>query len=448
MSDNQKQSNPVGIVILSAALTMLVLASVSYLLLFKIFPLYQVADEVIYFILIRILPITIGFTLVLIALVINPPPTFDRIDEDDTIDVDKFIAPLYVLPIEKDETVVDEIAAASEPIEKEIVAKVITPAVTKAPVVPRPIEPEKIMMGAAVAVTPAPIVPRPIEPEKIMMGAAVAVTPAPIVPRPIEPEKIMMGAAVAVTPAPIVPRPIEPEKIMMGAAVAVTPAPIVPRPIEPEKIMMGAAVAVTPAPIVPRPIEPERIVIGPETTVVVEDGEIYRRLSRSVPFTSYPYPIESTSAVASLLEPVAESSVDTTLDAKYLGVIEDNFENRVKEEFASAKEFNHDLAVSKISFDSEDIYVDKIVESLAGSAFYYKDGTNSIYAIHPFIDYVKADSLYKKMIDSLQLQIGFTSLEGREISLEELLDELKGASDASVVKGSKSVVGFQGALVS
>ena len=425
MSDNQKQSNPVGIVILSAALTMLVLASVSYLLLFKIFPLYQVADEVIYFILIRILPITIGFTLVLIALVINPPPTFDRIDEDDTIDVDKFIAPLYVLPIEKDETVVDEIAAASEPIEKEIVAKVITPAVTKAPVVPRPIEPEKIMMGAAVAVTPAPIVPRPIEPEKIMMGAAVAVTPAPIVPRPIEPEKIMMGAAVAVTPAPIVPRPIEPEKIMMGAAVAVTPAPIVPRPIE-----------------------PERIVIGPETTVVVEDGEIYRRLSRSVPFTSYPYPIESTSAVASLLEPVAESSVDTTLDAKYLGVIEDNFENRVKEEFASAKEFNHDLAVSKISFDSEDIYVDKIVESLAGSAFYYKDGTNSIYAIHPFIDYVKADSLYKKMIDSLQLQIGFTSLEGREISLEELLDELKGASDASVVKGSKSVVGFQGALVS
>jgi hypothetical protein len=425
LSDNQKQSNPVGIVILSAALTMLVLASVSYLLLFKIFPLYQVADEVIYFILIRILPITIGFTLVLIALVINPPPTFDRIDEDDTIDVDKFIAPLYVLPIEKDETVVDEIAAASEPIEKEIVAKVITPAVTKAPVVPRPIEPEKIMMGAAVAVTPAPIVPRPIEPEKIMMGAAVAVTPAPIVPRPIEPEKIMMGAAVAVTPAPIVPRPIEPEKIMMGAAVAVTPAPIVPRPIE-----------------------PERIVIGPETTVVVEDGEIYRRLSRSVPFTSYPYPIESTSAVASLLEPVAESSVDTTLDAKYLGVIEDNFENRVKEEFASAKEFNHDLAVSKISFDSEDIYVDKIVESLAGSAFYYKDGTNSIYAIHPFIDYVKADSLYKKMIDSLQLQIGFTSLEGREISLEELLDELKGASDASVVKGSKSVVGFQGALVS
>jgi hypothetical protein len=391
-----------GIVILSAALTMLVLASVSYLLLFKIFPLYQVADEVIYFILIRILPITIGFTLVLIALVINPPPTFDRIDEDDTIDVDKFIAPLYVLPIEKDETVVDEIAAASEPIEKEIVAKVITPAVTKAPVVPRPIEPEKIMMGAAFAVTPAPIVPRPIEPEKIMMGAAVAVTPAPIVPRPIEPEKIMMGAAVAVTPAPIVPRPIE----------------------------------------------PERIVIGPETTVVVEDGEIYRRLSRSVPFTSYPYPIESTSAVASLLEPVAESSVDTTLDAKYLGVIEDNFENRVKEEFASAKEFNHDLAVSKISFDSEDIYVDKIVESLAGSAFYYKDGTNSIYAIHPFIDYVKADSLYKKMIDSLQLQIGFTSLEGREISLEELLDELKGASDASVVKGSKSVVGFQGALVS
>jgi hypothetical protein len=87
---------------LSAFITMLILAVLSYFFIDRVMPRYRISPDTLYFLLVRLLPITIGIVMVLIALVIAPPKVPHDTDEQDMIEKDAYSAPLYNLPVEEE----------------------------------------------------------------------------------------------------------------------------------------------------------------------------------------------------------------------------------------------------------------------------------------------------------------------------------------------------------
>lgn len=101
---NQRDRSPVGIILISAIITLLVLSAFSYVFVRQLVPRFALSSETIYFVLIRLLPISIGLVLVLIAIVIAPPRVPKDADEADMIERDEFTSPLFTLPVEEETT--------------------------------------------------------------------------------------------------------------------------------------------------------------------------------------------------------------------------------------------------------------------------------------------------------------------------------------------------------
>src|SRR5690554_4716492 len=100
---NQQKSSAVGIIVTSAIITMLILAVATFFIFWKIIPLYQIPPYIIYSFLTRLLPLIIGFTLVLLALAIAVPNFPLDTDDQDVIEKDLYTMPLYNLPLEDEQ---------------------------------------------------------------------------------------------------------------------------------------------------------------------------------------------------------------------------------------------------------------------------------------------------------------------------------------------------------
>ncbi|MEA5032354.1 MAG: hypothetical protein VB025_09425 [Sphaerochaeta sp.] len=98
----QREKSPTGIIVISALATMLVLVVLSYVLITYVLPYYKVSAEILYSVLIRLLPIIIGLILVQIAIIIHPPQVPKDTDQSDTLEKDDYTRPLYNLPREED----------------------------------------------------------------------------------------------------------------------------------------------------------------------------------------------------------------------------------------------------------------------------------------------------------------------------------------------------------
>lgn len=98
----QREKSPTGIIVISALATMLVLVVLSYVLITYVLPYYKVSAEILYSVLIRLLPIIIGLVLVQIAIIIHPPQVPKDTDQSDTLEKDDYTRPLYNLPREED----------------------------------------------------------------------------------------------------------------------------------------------------------------------------------------------------------------------------------------------------------------------------------------------------------------------------------------------------------
>jgi hypothetical protein len=101
-----REKSPAGIIAISAIATSLVLGGLSFLFIIYGLPVLPFSVELLYTVLLRLLPIIIGLILVLIALAIRPPAIPRNTDIADEIQKDMYTMPLYNLPEEDENEIV------------------------------------------------------------------------------------------------------------------------------------------------------------------------------------------------------------------------------------------------------------------------------------------------------------------------------------------------------
>ncbi|MFA7671391.1 MAG: hypothetical protein WCY53_03935 [Sphaerochaetaceae bacterium] len=308
MIENQKKSNLSSTVLVSALITMLLLFALSYFFIQKVIPLYQISKEEVYFVLIRLLPVAIGLTLALIAFVVAPPKIFEDTDDQDVLDIDMYIGPLYTLPKED--------ISETEQFEPTTLGFIKTEDQIK----------------------------------------------------------------------------------------EIKPA-----------------------------------------------DQIYKALSRSVSFSSYPYEIVKGSAVGELLEEIGESTVDVNLPKEYLEVIEETFDNRLKVELREAKKNNYELSLAHMRLTQE--LESQLYDNLNEISYCYKVNQNELFVILPFYSFKQCRNVLiafiedvKKESPSNKITVGFSSLNNLELSEQELLHQLGIASEVASEQGSYTLIGYDSSL--
>jgi len=109
-----REKSPAGTIAISAIATSIVLGALTYLLVFHGLPLLRITTDMMYSVLLRLLPIIVGLILVLISLAIRPPHIPKDTDREDELEKDVYTAPLYVLPDEEAKITVVPLPTASE----------------------------------------------------------------------------------------------------------------------------------------------------------------------------------------------------------------------------------------------------------------------------------------------------------------------------------------------
>lgn len=127
----KSERSPFKTIFIAVVSSTLVLAALSYLLYFHLFPFYGIAIAQVYSVLVRLLPIIIGLILVITAIVISPPTIPQTSDRDDEIPQDEYTAPLFHLP---DEQPVSPVVTPAEkvdasPIQDRIIREQLAPVV-------------------------------------------------------------------------------------------------------------------------------------------------------------------------------------------------------------------------------------------------------------------------------------------------------------------------------
>ena len=102
---NRREKSSAGIIAVSAIITLLILGALTYTFFVYGIPVLPVTMEELYGILIRLLPVLIGLTLILIALALKNPPIPSDTDDQDELEKDAFTEPLYRLPDEQNRPV-------------------------------------------------------------------------------------------------------------------------------------------------------------------------------------------------------------------------------------------------------------------------------------------------------------------------------------------------------
>lgn len=350
---NRREKSSAGIIAVSAIITLLVLGALTYTFFVYGIPVLPVTKEELYLILIRLLPVLIGLTLILIALALKNPPIPSDVDDQDELEKDAYTEPLYRLPDEDN-----------------------------APLYGRKVLP----------VTP------------VASEETTAIPQEQKVPDPT-PE------ITAFTGVPTYKRP---------------PSPIIERP----------------QPVV----EPEELV-----------EEKLPAVSRAVLFSEYPFPIESGSEIAQLLEPIEETEEETD----DLIRVEDTFENRLAEEYTSAATFHYDISVALFAISEREddphsvdaTVVQDLFNRLGIIAFFYLTETHQISAILPFYNFTQCRRALAALLQQLRKQhpdstitAGFSSIGDREISQNDLVQEASLAADLAAERGGYSLIGYDSSL--
>ncbi len=102
----QHESNPVVIITVTAVLSLIILVGAAVLFLTFLVPRYGLSLDDLHLILTRLLPMSIGLTLVLLALVIVGKPVTYTPDESDMLEKDEYVAPLFILPDEHESLII------------------------------------------------------------------------------------------------------------------------------------------------------------------------------------------------------------------------------------------------------------------------------------------------------------------------------------------------------
>lgn len=435
-----REPSPIGIVAISAIVTLLLLSALSYVFVRHVLPLYAIPIETVYSVLIRLLPISIGLLLVLIALVIAPPRIPKEPDETDMLEKDEYTAPLYNLPIEE------------EP---------ILPQREQSPVIPSYGTAKTTRTdGGEQAAVPGITEfsgKQDIAPELFERELPIELRPAEESLTAVEEqlEGIVERQQVSESaPATVAYADVEQEEM-----VAEEPAAVAGVDLGQEELVAEEPAAL--AEVQEQPVEtPEPFAEVPSISTAAET-EVAARLTRAVLFGEFPYQIEPGSDIARLLEPVGESEPEDDLPDELLLTVEDTFEERLLSEMDSAADLGYDLTVARIAIptsgtDTHAVEAD-VVQTLFNKiglvSFFYLTDTGYVSAILPFHGFEQARRYFASLLESLRKQhpktgiaVGFSSIGRRSVDLPTLLREVELASDVAAQRGGYSLIGYDDSL--
>lgn len=248
-------------------------------------------------------------------------------------------------------------------------------------------------------------------------------------------------------PVPQVPL----ETIVLPSSPATTP-------IEPPP----AATISTFIPLRPSVIEPEPIVDDkgiPEPKDAISSPLGLAPLTQAVLFKDYPYPIRQDSEIADLLSPLPETeATDDPALIVHQAIIEDTFGNRLDSEIASAQENQYGLSLGVINLpdlntDPQDLeagITQTIFQKLDSMAFFYVLDEHRIAVILPFYQFTQAKRFFASLLENLRkgfpdssVQIGFSCLNERMISKENLFQEAEIATSWAIEQQGFSLIGYE-----
>ncbi len=325
--ERQPSKGSFGTIFVTTIITLILLGGVILFTYFFIIPNSPVTYQLVYAGVIKFLPLIIAFLILLVLFIVFPPYIPKDTDHEDEIELDRFTASLYNLPLEEDYTYTYPPLLPVEEVEKSIAA--------------------------------------------------------------IEP--------------PALP-PYEVE-------------PIIP-------------IVVPPAEVPVTPVVDDVIYVEPK----VEEYS-----SAAVLFNDYPYSIESGSEIAELLAPIQATVGD-------VASINNTFYERLASELEGALEFNYNLTLVRLSGKAS------AELELRGITYPADDGTH--YLILPFYSHRESRSLLKAFLDEYSqetgqegLNIGLTSLGGRSVDDEKLLQEVKVAYNLAKERGKFSIISYDDSLV-
>ncbi|MDX9938617.1 MAG: hypothetical protein RBT44_01515 [Sphaerochaetaceae bacterium] len=388
-----RESSPVGIIAVSAIITIAVLVLLSYLFVRHLMPMYDLSIETIYSILVRLLPISIGIVLVLIAMAIAPPRIPKDTDEDDMIPKDEYTAPLYTLPSE----------------EEPIGVPLSLERATSAKEVPPPPVPQRFEEPMAPAIRKFESKLRDVRDMERME---------------IPPElRFEEESPVEVElPSPVLDEANEPEAAVPFVEEAEVPV------IEPE-------------------VDREVADIHERLSRAVLFGEYPYQVDPESDIGKLLEPIGETATAElpesyhELLEDTFESRLEEELgEAKNLG-----YDITVASiTFPSQGSDPHSVDAT---------VVQSLFNKLGITSFFYLTDETSVGAILPFYGFSQARRYFASLLESLRkqhaksaVQIGFACLSGRDLDTGGLLREVSLAAEIATQQGGFSLIGYDDAL--
>lgn len=207
-------------------------------------------------------------------------------------------------------------------------------------------------------------------------------------------------------------------------------------------------------------LEDQIVVTEVEEVPFIEKEELvmpsYHTIDRAVDFSAYPFAITQGSAIASLIEPIEESTpVDMQQHSELTLTVEDTLESRLQEEIDSAILNKYPLSVAIFSLkqhgdEFDDSITDTTIERLNHLAHVYIDEDKNINAIYPFYSYRQsqmsiASSMksIKKLYPDFTFSVGFSSLGERNVDYHLLLSEAHIALELATEQPTDGIIGFE-----
>ena len=234
------------------------------------------------------------------------------------------------------------------------------------------------------------------------------------------------------------------------ASPATAPAAELPGP--PTAATISTFIPVKPSVI--EPIEDDKIIPEPKITSLG-----LAPLTQAVLFKDYPYPIRQDSEIADLLSPLPETeAIDDPALLVHQTIIEDTFGNRLDSEIASAQENQYGLSLGVINLpdlntDPQDLEAgisQTIFQKLDSMSFFYVLDEHRIAVILPFYRFTQAKRFFASLLENLRkgfpdssVQIGFSSLNERMISKENLFQEVEIATSWAKEQQGFSLIGYE-----
>ncbi|MFA5569838.1 MAG: hypothetical protein WCY81_00250 [Sphaerochaetaceae bacterium] len=421
----QRESNPVGIVVISAIITIFILGGLSYLFIFYVIPLYQIDTYLIYTILIRLLPVVIGFTLVLLAVAVSPTHLGGYDDYEEPVLRDIYTEPLFTLPNE------EYLSFAA--VQASLFGSHISQPTYPQPTVP--VEGITPYIGVPTYEEVPPIYEDEYEEDIIVTEKE---SPSSHVAEEIY-EEVLLDREESETPTVEKEQELTEDIIIAQKEVV---EPLVEEVVDVTQIVEEPPIKV---PSVSIPVDEK-----PYTE------EIIASLEREVSFDGYPYDIEPHSNAASLLEPIKASSDAHLLDSSYFTVVKNSLAARLQEEMNHARAYEYPLSLIAVGFTHQGTEDDKafsqfLYDYLSIGSFAYYEGVDTLIGILPFYNNRFAHLYAQQLIQHIQreypfstVSVGHSTIHRQNQTDVELLEEVASALTEAKLTDGFHVVSYKG----